>query len=95
VKDVAAGTHRMPAGGPVCSSPLLVASEGRIEARTIRALNKLVRDGRGWRSFLGANKWKLLAATAAYLVYGVVFAWLWRRLERVPAAHRLARGAGV
>ena len=69
-KRVGPGVHRLPAGGPICSSPVLVATEGRIEARSIRSLNKFVVSGkRDWMAFIRDNKWKLLAAAGAYLAY--------------------------
>jgi len=80
VKSFAAGSYRLPPAGPVCSSPLLIASAGRIEARTIRALNKLVSyEGEGWRAFLAVNARKLLAGTGAYVGYCLVLGWLMRR----------------
>ena len=76
-KRVEPGVHRLPAGGPICSSPLLVATEGRIEARTIRSLNKfVVSRERDWTAFIRYNKRKLLASAGAYLAY----CWLLRRL---------------
>jgi len=76
------GEHRLPAGGPICSSPLLVATQGRLEARTRSSLNKfVVGDRRGWLAAIGSNKWKVLAAAGAYLAY----CWLLRRLLRRPA----------
>jgi hypothetical protein len=76
-KLVEPGEHHLAAGGPICSSPMLVATEGRIEARTISSLNKFVGSEDGnWAKALAANKWKLLAATVFYLAY----CWFVRRL---------------
>lgn len=82
-KRVGAGLHRLPAGGPICSSPLLVATEGRIEARSVRSSNKFVLNEKGSvGAFLADNGRKLLALAGAYLAYCWTYCWLFRRLER-------------
>lgn len=77
-RDFAAGTARLPPGGPVAAAPLLVASAGAVRARTTHAWNKLT-PAPGLDFVLG-NKMKLGSLALAYA------AWLLavRRLRRRP-----------
>jgi hypothetical protein len=69
-RRVAAGSFRLPPGGPVCASPLLVLTAGTVSAKSVRALNKLMRGkARGWLGFLASNRNKLVALALGWLVY--------------------------
>jgi len=78
-RRVGPGSLRLPPGGPVTASPLLVATAGDVSARTLRSTNKLLpaREG-GWIGFLAGNRNKLVALALGWLAY----AWTLRRLLR-------------
>jgi hypothetical protein len=81
-RRVAAGSVRLPPGGPVTASPLLVATAGEVSARTLRSINKLLRGkATGWRGFLASNRNKLIALALAWLVYASALYGLLRLLD--------------
>ncbi|MGH7288212.1 MAG: hypothetical protein ACREI8_09380 [Myxococcota bacterium] len=69
-RQIGPGSVRLPAGGPVSSAPLLIATQGEVAARTLRSWNKLLpaREG-GWLGFLAGNRNKLIALAVAYGLY--------------------------
>ncbi len=71
-RQIGPGSVRLPAGGPVSSAPLLIATQGEVAARTLRPWNKLLtaREG-GWLGFLAGNRNKLGALALAYAAYAV------------------------
>jgi hypothetical protein len=73
--------HRLAPGGPVAATPLLVAGEGEIRARTTAAWNKLT-PGRGPLDFAMRNEKKLAGLALAYAGWCLV---LWRLRQRARA----------
>jgi len=72
-RRVGPGSLRLPPGGPVTASPLLIATAGEFSARTLRSINKLLpgRKG-GWTGILSSNRRKLAALAAGWVAWAVL-----------------------
>jgi hypothetical protein len=82
-RELAAGSHRLPPGGPAAAAPLLIASEGEVTARTTRSWNKLA-AAEDPLTFARRNARKLGALGLAWAAWCLL---LWRlRRPRDPNA---------